>query len=135
MHPRTRHYKKQVNERETTQNAPKAHDGEMPQHVREKEEHDGRVDQLVQERAEERGPPGVTVAVGDHSHAEHGAASEHEADGDEDIERVHQELERRGEHDPHLMKTRGGGVNERHKSRVSGRPSVWPLPLSRVVEA
>lgn len=81
---------------------PEADDGEMPENVGKEEEHDGRVDELVEERAEEGRPPVVTVSVRDHPHSEHGAASEHEADGDEDIERVHQKFQRCGKNDPHL---------------------------------
>lgn len=86
----------------------------MPQHVRKKQEHDGRVHELVQEGAEQRRPTRVTVAVRDHPHAEHGAAPEHEAHRDEDVERVHQELERGRKNDPHLpVSTIVGKKNKR----------------------
>ena len=76
----------------------------MPQHVREEEKHDGSVHELVQKGSEQRRAARVAVAVRDHPHTKHGAPAEHEADGDEDVEGVHQELKCCGEHDPHLAK-------------------------------
>lgn len=83
----------------------------------EEEKHDRSVDELVEEGAEQRRAARVAVAVGDHTHAEHGAAAEHEAHGDEDVERVDEELQGSGEHDPHLQK---GKNKTKQKKGVRG---------------
>lgn len=86
-----------------TRDSPKAHDGEVPEHVREEQQHDGRVHQLVQERPEERCAPVVTVTVRDHAHPKHRAPPEDEANRDQDIERVNQKLQRRRQNNPDLF--------------------------------
>lgn len=83
---------------------PEAHHGKVPEHVGKEEEHDGRVDELIEERSTQGQSFVVAVAVGDHPHAEDGAPSEHETNCDEDIEGIHEELERCRQHDPDLVR-------------------------------
>lgn len=92
--------------------SPETNDGEMPQHVREEHKHDWGVDELVQEGTEEGRAARVPVAVGNHPHPEDRTSSEHEAHSDENVERIHEELERCRENNPNLFE------NEAKKGHV-----------------
>ena len=85
--------------------------------MRKEEEHDGRVHELVQERPEQRRPTRVTISVGDHTDTEYRAAAEHEANRDEDVERVDKEFQGGGKNDPHL---KGGRSLHKTKGRGGG---------------